>query len=269
MIQPVFEQQLPDLHRFARRLATAYQCGELTGWPQFREICMAFYTPEQMTRIEQVVPGWQKMAGYANRQTLIHVSAALTALFCLPEYEAAAPAQRRLAEWIVLFHDITKEPQPGKRDHVHGFRSAVLITAALPGLGFAVQPHYASELANWSRHTYDAITYDDRLGDYTHDNRQLPAITAGLDRLLAGEAALIAYGVLLHMSITVVPDWPASAPLSDSEIRRYVSRDLLPLLRLMFLVDNMAWALFEPDRRAAELAATRAECQRIERQLLL
>ena len=48
------------------------------------------------------------------------------------------------------------------------------------------------------------------------------------------------------MSITVVADWPQSAPLTDAEAREYLDPQLLPLLKTMMLVDNDAWNFFDP-----------------------
>ena len=61
-------------------------------------------------------------------------------------------------------------------------------------------------------------------------------------------ATLIVKGVLLHMSISVVKDWPTSAPLTDEEIKNYVNRDLAALLKVMMLADNEGWSMFTSDR---------------------
>jgi len=53
----------------------------------------------------------------------------------------------------------------------------------------------------------------------------------------------------LHLSIDVVKDWPQAAPLTEAEIRQYVDEELLPLLKMMMLVDNDAWAFFDPSTK--------------------
>jgi hypothetical protein len=69
-------------------------------------------------------------------------------------------------------------------------------------------------------------------------------------------ATLIVKGVLLHMSITVVPEWPQAAPLAEPEIERYVDPHLYPLLEVMMLADNEGWVMFEPEVRREQRNAT-------------
>ena len=44
------------------------------------------------------MPGWGKMASFGEGQTLIHVTAVVTALLLLPEYQNATPEQRQ--KWL-------------------------------------------------------------------------------------------------------------------------------------------------------------------------
>lgn len=260
-------QCLPALSAFVRHLSDEYQNGNLTGWPQFRAACEVFYSLQQLAGINSVIPGWQKMASYDRQQTLIHVTAVLAGLYSLPEYQACDAHQQMLIEWIVLWHDIAKEAHPDKRDHTHGFRSAAVTGKGLPSLGFAVQSAYPIDFDAWYQQTHSAVTYSAALNDSIQDHRQLPDIITGIDRLFARDAALIIKGVLLHMSLTVVERWPAAAPLTDDEIRRFISPELVPLLRVMMMADNLAWSLFDSDRAADELQQIRAEFKRIEAML--
>ena len=59
------------------------------------------------------------------------------------------------------------------------------------------------------------------------------------------------------MSIDNDPGYPTLAPLTQSEIRRYIDRDLFPILKVMMLVDSDGWNLFD-----------RAERERLHRQTL-
>lgn len=45
-------------------------------------------------------------------------------------------------------------------------------------------------------------------------------------------------------------DWPQAAPLSEGEIKAFVSEALIPLLEVITLVDNDAWALFDATTKA-------------------
>jgi hypothetical protein len=77
-------------------------------------------------------------------------------------------------------------------------------------------------------------------------------------------AALIVKTVLLHMSIDVVEDWPQAAPLGEGEIREYLDFALLPLLKVMMLVDNDGWALFDRSNKERYRQATLAVFGRVE-----
>lgn len=261
---PELESHLPHLMDFVRTLAEAARTGTITAWPQFIERVRTFYTPAEMTAIEQVVPGWAKMASYADQTTLIHVTSVLAALPQCPEYQTATPDQQRLMEWIALYHDVAKEARPGQRDQIHGFRSAALTGKALPGVGFPVMAAYAEGIDSWFRLTDLAVTPDS-----CQNNRKLPEIMIGIDRLFGEDtpAALVVKGVLLHMSINVLREWPQAAPLSDDEIRRYVSPSLVPLLKVMMLVDNDAWAFFNPQTKHQHQQETRSVFMRIEQMI--
>ena len=70
-------------------------------------------------------------------------------------------------------------------------------------------------------------------------------------------AALITKVVLLHISLNIDPLYPTPAPLSEAEIKRFITPNLFPLLKVMMLGDNEGWALFnlEDRQRKAEYAA--------------
>ncbi|MCB9450389.1 MAG: hypothetical protein H6672_03065 [Anaerolineaceae bacterium] len=261
---PELESHLPHLMYFIRTLAENAQADKITAWPQFIEHVRSFYTPSEMKIIEQVVPGWLKMASYANQTTLIHVTSVLAALLLCPEYQVASPDQQRLMEWIVLYHDVAKEVQPGQRDQIHGFRSAALTGKALPTVGFPVTAACSETISPWFILTDSAVT-----PAACQDNSKLPAILAGIDRLFGEDtpAALVIKGVLLHMSINALNEWPQAAPLSDDEIHRYVSPSLLPLLKVMMLVDNDAWAFFDSKTKEQHQQETRAVFARVEQMI--
>jgi hypothetical protein len=258
---------LPELIAQVRDLARKYAAGTLVSWEQMSEWVQWFFTPARLDQVEAVVPGWRAMASLAGGATLTHITAVLTALFLSPEYRRARAEEQALMEWIVLFHDIMKRGEPGKRDHVHGFRSAVNAGQALPALGFPVTDDYAGLIEDWARLTHSAITRPNGRTDEIQDNRQLPAIMAGIDQLYGQDAsgALIVKAVLLHMSITVVQDWPQAAPLTEAEIEQYVSTPLFPLLQAMMLADNDGWALFDPGRKEQDRRETLARLAAIRR----
>ena len=117
----------------------------------------------------------------------------------------------------------------------------------LPRLGFGVTDDYQSLIREWICVTENAVTREAKSEDYIQDNSKLPEIVDGIERMFGRNtpAALVVRAVLLHMSINVVKDWPQTAPLFEAEIRKHIDTELLPLLKIMMLVDNDAWSLFD------------------------
>lgn len=258
---PKVETCLPELMPFIASLAEVFTRGELNAWPAMAELVNQFFTPPIMQKVNNIVPGWVEMASYNQGVTLVHVTAVLTSLVMCPEFQTASPEQQALMKWIVLFHDVAKKPYGGKRDFIHGFRSAAVAGRALPQLGFDLQD--STDLEAWALLTDNAITHAD--GEDIQDNRQLPQIISGIDRIFGhhSPAALVIKTVLFHMSIDVLAQWPQTAPLTDAEIQQYIDEPLLPLLKIMNMVDNDAWGFFEADRKQRERAETLAVFQHV------
>lgn len=254
MTFPTVEHHLPDLMPFIHALANDYRRKNLYGWPAVRTRVSDFFTLGRMAHFDSILPGWQMMAAYREGTTLVHVIAALAALMLLPEYQQAGPDQQAQIKWIILFHDLTKRLEQGIRDHTHAFRSAALAGRQLPRLGFSVLD--SAQIEPWAALTAGAIMHD--TPEPVQDNRQLPEILAGLERLFGPNtpAALIVKTVLLHMSINTLHEWPQAAPFTDDEIARYVDPAMLPLLEMMMLIDNDAWAFFDPETKQRHRAET-------------
>ncbi len=247
---PSFDAQLPDLNRFIYELVREYQEGKINKWDDLAERAEAFFTPEQMESIEAVAPGWREMASYEEGLTLVHVTCVFLGLFMLPEFQSMNEVGKQLAKWMALFHDVEKEVHAGRRDRQHGFRSAVSAARSLPKLGFAVTGEYKELIDAWNKLTYSAIKIVEKFSEPIQDNQKLPEILAGIEKMFGCDtpAALIVKGVLLHMSISVVKDWPTSAPLTDEEIKTYINTDLAALLKVMMLADNEGWSMFTSER---------------------
>lgn len=264
MAIPKVETHLPELMPFINDLAHDYTSGKLDSWPAMIERVHGFFTPAMMNKVDSVIPGWKEMASYANAQTLIHVTSVLTSLVLCAEYQSASPHQRVLVKWIVLFHDLAKKAHREKRDYVHGFVSAALTGKILPQLGFVA--HKPEEIDAWASWTAKSITQHAQTNEPIQDNARLPQIMGGIDRLFSTDAALVIKAVLFHMSINAQNQWPQTAPLTRSEIRAYIDPDLLPLLKIMMIVDNAGWAFFDKEtkqREHAETVAAFAEVQKI------
>jgi hypothetical protein len=262
---PVFDEQLPFLNQFIRELVDAYQSGHLRSWDGLDEKVKTFFTSEHMEQMETIVPGWKKMTSYSEGVTLTHVMCVFLGLVMLPEYQSLSQAEQQLAKWIVLFHDIEKIHIRGKRDTTHGFRSAVTTANTLGNLGFPTTDEFKDAIAAWRELTNSAITNNTDKGEQIQDNTKLPEIISGIVKLYGQDtpAALIVKGVLLHMSINVVKDWPQTAPLTDTEISHYVNTNLAPLLKVMNLADSEGWSMFYPETRAIQRSETLEEFERV------
>ncbi len=263
---PSFDSQLPDLNQFVLKLVEIYKAGDLETWDDLEERVGIFFTTERMEAVESVVPGWRKMSSCLEGMTLTHVIGVFLGLLMLPEFQSLSPEGQELAKWIVLFHDVEKEVRKGERDPNHGFRSAVTTARQLPHLGFGATAEYARLINSWGEFTYSAVRLSEPYSEPVQDNGKLPEILTGIERMFGEDtpAALIVKGVLLHMSVNVLSDWPQAAPLTEVELKEYVTWDLALLLEVMMLADNEGWVMFRPDREQ-QRTETLAAFQRIER----
>jgi hypothetical protein len=249
---PQLSQRLPELFDFVRTLARQIETAAVRDGDDLLRQLRGFYTDERMRDIEVVAPGWCAMAAMADGTTRNHITQVLIALQLLPEYRQASRELQSLLEWTVLYHDLGKQVIAGQRDSLHAFRSATMAARTLPTVGFAVGDEYETNLDSWTRLVLSAsVPSPDGKGPI-QDNRRLPEILQGIDRLFGANAGagLIVQGILLHQSLNVVPEWPNPGSLTDAEISRCIRPQLLPLLEAMMLVDSDAWQLFEPESKA-------------------
>jgi len=254
---PSFDDHLPGLNQFILSLVEDYNAGKIKSWDDLEERVSVFFTPERMEQMESIVPGWKKMASYSDGITLTHVMCVFLGLFMLPEFQSLPQEQQQLAKWTVLFHDVEKIHVRGTRDYIHGFKSATRTARALRDIGFQVTEKFDETINSWSDFTKSAIATNSS-GEQIQDNTKLPIILAGIEKMYGNSspAALIVKGVLLHMSINVVKDWPQAAPLVDGEIAKYIDKNILPLLKVMMLADNEGWVMFYPEVRAQQREQT-------------
>jgi hypothetical protein len=261
---PTIESRLPDLMSFVSVLAQAYRSGAIDSWEAMGKRVHAFFSPQELAKVEAIAPG--DMARDTGGVTLAHVMAAFVFLFFCPEFQQASKTQQELLKWIVLFHDIGKRLPKNRKDLTHGFKSAAMTGKSLPQIGFATTSVYTSLIEDWVALVNAATTTKSGIQDYIQDNRKLPAIIYGIEKLYGHNtpAALIVKTVLLHMSIDVVKDWPSPAPLTDAEIKTCVDLELFPLLKVMMLVDNDAWAFLDRPTREKYRRETLNEFERLE-----
>ena len=251
---PLFDTEFKELDQFILTLVDEYNSGKLNSWDDLDEKVKAHYTPERMDDIEAKAPGWKKMASYSDGITLTHVTCVFLGLFMLPEFLVLTAKGKQLAKWIVLFHDIDKFHIRGKKDTMHAFRSGLVAAKTLPKIGFPVTDQYDALIYSWSELTLNAFTMESGDSAPKPDNRKLPEILAGIESIFGknAPATLIVKAALLHISLSVDPFYDTPAPLNEDEARRFINLELFPLLRVMMLVDNEGWSMFNPKVRARQ-----------------
>ena len=264
---PSFDDHLSFLDQFILDLVGDYHAGEIRSWDTLDQKVKTFFTPERMEQTEALVPGWKKMASYSDGTTLTHVMCVFLGVYMMPEFQALTPEGKQIAKWIVLFHDLDKIHIAGKKDAMHAFNSGVLTANILPSFGFPVTDKYHELIHAWSELTLHAFIT--RAGDAAPkpDNQKLPEILTGIEQLFGenAPAILITKVVLLHISINIDVLYPTPSPLTDEEIKRYITPSLFPLLKVMMMGDNEGWALFEPEDRKRQYEDAVAAFQKVER----
>lgn len=261
---PIFDETFSSLNQFVLQLADQRRDGKINSWDDLAILVNDFFTPERMDEMEMLVPHWCKMASYAEGRTLIHVLCIFLGLYEMPEFLAMNAEQQQIMKWIILFHDVEKEVPDGKRDHAHAFRSTVGAARTLPRLGFGVTSEYESIIDGWDAYTRAALTTQEVSGDIIQDNRKIPQILDGIERMFGPNtpAALILKTILFHLSINM-DFWPPPLPLTEEEVAEYIDYELFPFLLAMHLGDSDGWNLFTEDMRAYARADTLGAFEKI------
>jgi hypothetical protein len=245
---PGFDDLFPDLNRFIDELADQHRAGQIPSWDDLATQVHAFFTEERLNEMERLVPHWCKMASYAGGLTLVHVMCVFMGLVRMPEFLNMSSRQQQFMKWIILFHDVEKELPDSRRDHAHAFRSAAGAARTLPDLGFPITHEYEPTIDNWDEFTRSAVTLREGTGDVIQDNRKLPSILGGIEKMFGHNtpAALILKTILLHLSVEMNL-WPSPSPLTRDEVKQYIDGVLAPLLLVMNLGDNDGWNTFHPE----------------------
>jgi len=263
---PAFDEHLPFLDQFIIELVDAYHAGKINLRDELDVRVKAFFTPERMNEMEILVPGWRKMASYVEGVTLTHVMCVFLGMYMEPEYLRLTREQQEEMKWVILFHDVEKQPQAGKRDHTHAFRSAAGAARTLPRLGFPVMPEYNSLINDWDQYTRSAITKLENSSDDVQDNRKFPTILDGIEQMFGQNtpAALIIKTILFHLSVNT-DLWPPPNPLTKDEVKRYFNSELATLLLIMNLGDNDGWTFFNYEAREYQRADILDKFEKIEK----
>lgn len=248
---PSFDARIPFLDQFVLELVGNYQSGKINSWDELDNAVKGFFTIKRMQEMEGIVPGWNKMASYADGVTLVHVMCVFLGLYMMPEFLSMNQTQRQIIKWVILLHDIEKEPRHGKRDHAHAFRSAVTAAKILPSLGFPITSEYDSLIEDWSEFTRSSLTLTENSPDQIQDNRKLPDILLGIETMFGKKSlgALVIKTILFHLSVNMQL-WPPAAPLTDEQVKEYFDPELIQMLRAMNLGDGEGWNMFHESRES-------------------
>jgi hypothetical protein len=257
-VPPGLADALPALDAFVDDLVADVDAGRIVDEIGFRQRCDDFSADDVTARIDGVVEGWSAMASCADGVTLRHTVAAMMSLRTLDEYRVAAPVTRHLMDWAVLLHDLAKRPGDRGRDHLHAFRSAAAAGRVLPRVGFDVTDAWTDGFADWCTLAESARRFDEHGGEYVQDNRRLPEILGGADRLYGPDAAVVLKAIALHLSVTVVAEWPARTPLTRSEEARWIDGPLAEVLLATMLADHGGWNTFDATTLSEYVRRTRA-----------
>jgi len=236
---------VPELMTAVDAITKANRANHYKSWQDIATDVRDRFTEEHMAAIEAKVPGWQTMAGYDNGQTLIHVNCVFLSFYNSHFMSIMSNTDRRLLEWVILFHDLAKIARPGVRDLTHAFRSTVMAAQHLPLAGFPTLPDYDLIFADWGQLTITAVVTRDQ--KQIQNNRKLPQILAGIEAMFGpdSEATFILKAILLHHSFSPVADWPNPANLTNEEIDATIDLPLWHILGPMLYVDSDAWQLYD------------------------
>jgi len=252
---PAFDVKFGDVNRFIHSLVDRFNKGELRTWDDLDDKVGSFFTEAQINNIENLIPGWRKIASDENGITQAHTMCAMLGLFMMPEFQALTTTQQKIAQWIVFLHDIGKTNINGRGDAFHAFRSAIISARALPGLGFSTTNLFSTRINEWSEFVNSSkYEIENGHGGYMPDNTRIGDIFTGIYILFGKDspAALILRGITLHQSISGVKAWPQTAPLNEEQVQSLIDKELLPLLKVMHLADCEGWTLFKPEIRALQ-----------------
>jgi hypothetical protein len=262
---PHFDESFSFLNRFILALEKDYRKRRITSLNELDEKVKVFFSAERMDEMESLVPHWQKMASYLEGVTLTHVMCCFLGMYMTREFLALTLEEQQIMKWVILFHDVEKEPQTGKRDHLHAFRSAASAARRLPDLGFPVALDYDSASNQWDSFTRSASTKLANSADEVQDNEKLPEILMGIERMFGRHtpADLVIRTILLHLSVNM-KEWPPPNPLNHEQVKSCIDPELLPLLRVMNLADNDGWTLFDPSVNQRQRLDVLEEFEKIE-----
>ena len=246
---PLIEEILPRFMGNIDMVVDGYQQGQLNDWEEFKALVFRLATEKLISAMDQKINGWEEMCSDPRMETYVHVTAVFVSLLTASEYMTLSEERRALMKWIVLFHDIGKKFELGKRDLVHPYPSAAITARNLSNLGFPIGTTNFMYFADWQQKLSNAAVEVD--GEMIPDKSKLPEILSGVTYLFGHNTstALVIKSVLLHQSLNVLKDFPQAAPLTDEEIKSYVDAELFPLLSLIHLVDSDAWQLYDAEKR--------------------
>jgi hypothetical protein len=245
---PSLSETLPRLWSAACTLGSELENGEHTEWASLYQRLDFLTEGEWIDAVENVIPGWGKIATQNDGLTAKHTLVVLACCMNLPEYQNASAQTRREIEWAAIFHDLDKDVQYGRGDGSHGVRSAGVAAQRLVDLDFEFQPK--GHFETWVDAVKSAQKQVD--GKWVNDFSRLPALWAGLHYFFGFDtpASRILKAVMFHQSLPTLGEWPNPVILSDDEMRAYLTWEDMDVLGPLMLGDSDAWNVCESKRDA-------------------
>ena len=101
---PAFDVRFSFLNDFIIELVEAYQAGKLASWRKLDSRVKKFFTCQRMKHMEELVPGWKRMASYSDGVTQTHVMCVFLGVFMLSEFRSLSFEEQN-KKWAGKFYD--------------------------------------------------------------------------------------------------------------------------------------------------------------------
>lgn len=201
---------------------------------------------------------WETLKTSGN--TSLHCLIVLYNSFTNWKYECLSKIHKNQLLWASLMHDIVKRGKlyfEGK-DHIHPFLSAAAWLRIFVNNDFIEEP-FKEEAIELSKLVHDAFIEitDPKLLKKSkkkknmtfcmqmHDHSKLSEIFEKLDKIWNQNEFIrnIFVLILFHQSIHGIKWYKPTAQLEDSDIVKYIPKEILPMIEILLFSDSKAYGL--------------------------
>ncbi len=220
---------------------------------QFNRLTNAFMDPLH-PEIERTIPRWKWLRRQNFQATCRHVIRMADCMVRFPGFGELGAEDRNLLMWYVFLHDLGKRGSKSKRkdprDPFHPFGSAAAIVELLM-FWFDTEklsPEKHKILLTLKSAIETAFVWNKDWGIEFPDNSKLPTIFSLLRQVLPDDNmwSIMIRLTLLHQGVTVKPSAPAFSPLTDAEMRLYLTKGFLRYKTICDTCDEMSYKHLQP-----------------------